>query len=52
MSKTRYTLLERLARLEVLLSNHLHQHETLTKWLLSPILVGVSLALLKLYILK
>lgn len=52
MNKANFTILERLARLEVLLSNHLQHHDTLLKWVLSPILVGVTLVVVKLYILK
>lgn len=43
-------ILERLARLETLMENHLDTHSTVVKYFMAPIAVGVVLLLLKAYI--
>lgn len=46
------SILERLTRLEVLMENHLASHIYLLKWVLCPILVGVVLTTIKVYLFK
>ena len=46
------TLGERLAVIETLMGNHLKHHESLLKWLLCPIAVGVVLTLIGVYCIK
>ena len=46
MSQPNKSILERLAVLETLMTNHLHHHEVWFKCVLLPVLVGVILNLL------
>lgn len=43
-------ILERLARLETLMENHLDTHSTIVKFFLAPLVIGVVLLLLKAYV--
>ena len=45
-------LVERLTRVEILLNNHLKSHERMIQWFLWPLLVGVALILIRVFMLR
>ena len=49
MPKGRPKFIERLVRIETLLENHLKHHEKITMGLLIPILVAVSVMIIKVF---
>ena len=46
------SVLERLTKLEVLMENHLASHIHILRWVLCPILVGVILTTIRVYLFK
>ena len=52
MTRKKMTISERLVRIETLLSNHLKHHDTILKFVMCPIIIGIVMTVLKLYVFK